>query len=388
MKWTVSGVLKRYGGQYLRQFGESMTAQQKKVLRAVMACREESLGTVRYRCVSCGNQHSLPRSCCNRHCAACGHDRVQSWLKVQQDRLLPCSYFLITFTVPSELRAAIMAHPREAYTAMMGAAAETLKESATNARHVGVKETGFIGVLHTWGRDLSYHPHVHFLVPAGGFDSHGQWVASRVSVFVPEQILAVLFRNKLRDRLRGTACFSQIDPSQWDRTWTVDSTSVGNGKAAMTYLAPYVIRGAVSNWRVDWCDGSESLDQAMCRLQVKRSGTHQYRGMPLSVRELIRRWLHHVLPAGLHRVRHYGFLHRCSTRSIEELRLLIAVSLGMLHYLLCSEQLVMRKPPAMQCTQCGGLMISLGYFPPSDVVSTGWLDYLCGRAPPEEVEMR
>ncbi|TWU19114.1 putative transposase [Allorhodopirellula heiligendammensis] len=146
-----------------------------------------------------------------------------------------------------------------------------------------------------------------------------------------------------------------IDTSVWQRRWSVDSEAVGDGKAAMAYLAPYVIRGAVSNWRVDWCDDADSLDEAHCRLQVKRSGTRQYRPMALSVQEFIRRWLQHVLPAGLHRVRHYGFLHSSSRRSLKELRILIAVSLGQVHYLVCHEQIVMPESNAMLCPVCGGL---------------------------------
>ena len=95
---SVSAVLKRYGQQYLDRFGPTMTAQQKKVLRAVMACREDRLGTIRYVCVGCGHEHNVPRSCCNRHCPACQHQAVQAWLQKQRDRLLPCHYFLITFT--------------------------------------------------------------------------------------------------------------------------------------------------------------------------------------------------------------------------------------------------------------------------------------------------
>ena len=199
---SVSVVLKRYGQQYLDRFGSRMTAQQKKILRAVMACREEQLGTIRYACMNCGQQHTVPRSCCNRHCPACQHEQVQAWLAKQQARLLPCHYFLITFTVPQEVRESMLRHPKIAYPAMMSCAAESLKVAATNPRHVGVTETGFFGVLHTWGRDLAFHPHCHFVVPGGGLDAAGRWRSSRVSVFVPEQILAVLFRNKLRDALR------------------------------------------------------------------------------------------------------------------------------------------------------------------------------------------
>jgi len=384
---SVSTVLKRYGQQYLDRFGATMTAQQKKVLRAVMACREDRLGTIRYACVGCGHEHTVPRSCCNRHCPACQHEAVQAWLQKQRDRLLPCHYFLITFTVPQEVRAALMRHPREGYAAMMSCAAEALKTAATNERHVGATETGFFGVLHTWGRDLTFHPHAHFVVPAGGLDQRGCWTSSRVSVFVPAQILAVLFRNKLRDRLRGTECFDAIPSSVWQRTWKVDSTAVGDGQRALTYLAPYVMRGAVANWRVTQCDAADSIDDARLSLQVKRSGTKKYRPVPLSVIEFIRRWLLHVLPAGLHRVRHYGFLHSSSRHSIVELKWLVAVAMLNVYYLTCSEVLVMANSPKLRCSRCGGQMISLGYVPPPTLVHEPvrrkqLMSWLSARAPP------
>ena len=108
---SVSAVLKLYGEEYIQRFGHLMTAQQKKVLRAVMACREDSLGTIRYRCASCGEEQTVPRSCCNRHCPACQGERTGGWLARQSERLLPCHYFLVTFTVPQEVRGAMLANP-------------------------------------------------------------------------------------------------------------------------------------------------------------------------------------------------------------------------------------------------------------------------------------
>jgi hypothetical protein len=365
MQPSVSSVLQRYGGQYLERYGHTMTAQQKKVLRAVMACRTESLGTIRYRCGGCGCTQTVPRSCCNRHCPACQHQRVQAWLESQTDRLLPCHYFLITVTVPQEVRAAMLAHPAEGYAALMSAAADSLKTAATNGRHVGAREVGLCGILHTWGRDVTYHPHAHFLVPGGGIGNDGQWKSSRVNYFVPEKVLSILFRNKLRDRLRGTKCFASIPSAVWHRDWTVDSVAVGDGRATLKYLAPYVMRGPVSNWRVTYCQQADSIDDACLTLQVKRSGSRRYRPMPLTVTEFIRRWLLHVLPAGLHRVRYYGFLNGSSKRSLEEVRLLVAVANQMLYYLACSEQVETARPPKMVCPKCGGAMICLGYTPPA-----------------------
>jgi hypothetical protein len=226
-----------------------------------------------------------------------------------------------------------------------------------------------------------YHPHAHFVVPGGGIGSDGQWKSSRVNYFVPEKVLSILFRNKLRDRLRGTKCFAAIPPAVWHRDWTVDSVAVGDGRATLKYLAPYVMRGPVSDWRVTHCDQADSIDDARLTLQVKRSGSRRYRPMPLAVTEFIRRWLMHVLPVGLHRVRHYGFLNGSSKRSLEEVRLLVAVANDLLHYLAGRDQAATPRPPKMVCPQCGGAMICLGYTPPTIVGCAASTTQL-SRAPP------
>ena len=202
-----------------------------------------------------------------------------------------------------------------------------------------------------------------------------------MNYFVPEKVLSILFRNKLRDRLRGTKCFAAIPPAVWRRDWTVDSVAVGDGRATLKYLAPYVMRGPVSDWRVTHCDQADSIDDARLTLQVKRSGSRRYRPMPLAVTEFIRRWLMHVLPAGLHRVRHYGFLNSSSKRSLEEVRLLVAVANDLLHYLSGSDQAVTPRLPKMVCPKCGQAMLCLGYTPPAiDASSTVILR--SPRAPP------
>jgi len=381
---SVSHILQRYGPQYLARYRKTMTAQQKKVLRAVMACRSEALGTIRYACAICGFEHTVPRSCCNRHCPACQHERTQAWLQTQLDRLLPCAYFLVTFTVPPELRAVLLAHPRIGYQALMTAAADALKAAAGNERHVGAGQLGFFGVLHTWGRDLTYHPHCHFVVAGGavGHDEQGRcWKASRVDYFVPERVLSILFRAKLREQLARAGLAAKIPATAWQRDWTVDTVAVGDGRASLKYLAPYVFRGPVSNWRVTECCGAERLEQARLVLQVKPSGKRKYRPMPLTVTEFIRRWLHHVLPSGLHRVRHYGFLHPHSKTSLAEVRWLIAVAEGRLHYLACGVEIVMAGGGKRSCPRCGGPMICLGYTPPQPARII-WAALFPPRGPP------
>ena len=165
---TVADVLRRHGGQYLELYGGTMPGEHKKVLRAITACRTGELGTVLYACESCGRTHTVGRSCGNRHCPTCQQEKTKAWLENQIDRLLPCPYFLVTFTLPAELRALARSHQRVVYAALFEASGQALRTLAADPKFVGTDRLGFFGVLHTWGRTLDYHPHVHYVVPGGG----------------------------------------------------------------------------------------------------------------------------------------------------------------------------------------------------------------------------
>ena len=200
---TVADVMRRYGPAYLERFGAAMPAEHKKVLNAMMACRTGQLGMVLYECTSCGHTHVMGRSCGNRHCPTCQQDKTRAWLETQTDRLLPCPYFLLTFTVPAALRDWIRSHQRVAYAALFEASSEAIKTLAADPKHVGAARCGFFGVLHTWGRTLEYHPHVHYVVPGGGLNADGtQWRPSHAHFFVPVRALSILFRAKFRDALK------------------------------------------------------------------------------------------------------------------------------------------------------------------------------------------
>ena len=142
-----------------------------------------------------GRTHILGRSCGNRHCPTCQQDKTKAWLETQTSRLLPCPYFLLTFTIPAGLRDVVRRHQRIAYAALLAASSAAIKELATNPRFFGTARCGFFGVLHTWGRTLEYHPHVHYVVPGGALSDDGtRWVPSRADFFLPVKALSVLFR--------------------------------------------------------------------------------------------------------------------------------------------------------------------------------------------------
>ena len=355
---TVADVLRRYGGEYLEQFGATMPGEHKKVLRAITACRTGRLGSVLYACASCGRTHTVGRSCGNRHCPTCQQEKTRAWLEKQIDRLLPCPYFLVTFTLPAELRALARSHRRVVYAALFEASSEALRTLAADAKFVGTDRLGFFGVLHTWGRTLEYHPHVHYVVPGGGLSADGsRWLPSRADFLVPVQALSIVFRAKFRDILNREGLLNLADPAVWRRDWVVHSQAAGDGRAALGYLAQYVFRVAIGDHRIVSCDDGHVT------FAYRRVGSQRPRRMTLDASEFLRRFLQHVLPTGFQKVRHYGFLSPNSSTSIEAVRWLITLHNGALFTLLAATAAVPAAQPAPQCTVCGGRMSVLGFAP-------------------------
>jgi hypothetical protein len=355
---TVADVLRQYGPEYLERFGATMPAEHKKVLKTVMACRTGELGMVFYEWTSCGRTHAMGRSCGNRHCPSCQQDKTKAWLEAQTDRLLPCPYFLLTFTVPAALRGRIRGHQRIAYAALFEASSEAIKTLVANPRYVGAAEAGFFGVLHTWGRTLEYHPHVHYVVPGGGLGADGtQWLPSHAHFFVPVHALSNLVRAKFRDALDRAGVLAQVDPAVWLPDWVVHSQAVGDGRASLKYLAPYVFRVAIGDRRIVSCaDGKVTYS-------YRKSGSNRWRKMTVDGPEFVRRFLQHVLPTGFQKVRHYGFLSPNSRRSLDLVRWLIALYQGLIFVLRghLPQQTLAR--PRIRCAVCGGPMIVVAFVP-------------------------
>jgi Putative transposase/Transposase zinc-binding domain len=321
------------------------------VLQAIMACRTGELGTVLYVCESCGKTHAMGRSCGNRHCPSCQQGKTKAWLETQTARLLPCPYFLVTFTIPAELRAMVRSHQRIAYAALFDASSAALKELATNPKFVGSDHCGFFGVLHTWGRTLEYHPHVHYVVPGGGLSAdRSRWLPARADFFVPVKALSVVFRAKFRDAMDRAGLLTQIDPAVWRQGWVVHSKAVGDGQASLKYLARYVFRVAISDRRIVSCD------HGRVTFSYRRSGSSHWRKMTVDASEFIRRFLQHVLPRGFQKVRHYGFLSSNSPKPIEAVRWLVSLYYGLIFRLLTNVPQAELIEPRIYCDECGGPM--------------------------------
>lgn len=201
---TLAEIVRCYEPAYRARYGEQLLPSQDAALRAIAHCRTAALGGHVYTCPDCLTTRYSYHSCRNRHCPLCQHGAAQRWLERQQDLLLPVPYFLITFTLPSELRALARSHQRQLYALFFRASAAALQQLAADPRFVG-GQIGMLGVLQTWTRDLRYHPHIHYLVPAIGLASDGSLCYPRNPAFlVPVQALAIVFRAKLRAALRQT----------------------------------------------------------------------------------------------------------------------------------------------------------------------------------------
>ena len=298
------------------------------------------------------------RSCGNRHCPTCQHEKTQAWLEKQTDRLLPCPYFLVTFTLPAELREFARNHQRVAYSALFEASSAALRALAADPKFVGTDRLGFFGVLHTWGRTLEYHPHVHYVVPGGGIDKDGgRWLPSRTDFLVPVKALSILFRAKFRDILAREGLLPLVSPAAWKRDWVVNSQATGDGRASLRYLAPYVFRVAIGNHRIVSCEDDHVV------FTYRRVGSNRPRQMTLDAMEFVRRFLQHVLPAGFQKVRHYGFLSPNSRITIEAVRWLVTLYNGAIFSLAVNRPQQSTAQPAARCPTCGGPMTVLGFTP-------------------------
>jgi hypothetical protein len=286
-------------------------------MQAIEQCRTEAFGGHLFSCEDCDETLYSYHSCKNRHCPKCQNETAEQWLLKQQQLLLPVPHFIVTPTLPAELRPVARSNQKTVYDILFRTSAAALQQLAGDPRFVGGK-IGMVGVLHTWTRDLNYHPHIHFLVPAGALTPDGQrWLPSRKDFLVHVKPLSKLFRAKFRDELKKTPLFDLVPPETWTKDWVVHCKPVGNGKSALKYLATYVFRVAISNNRI------LKVEDDQVTFRYKDSNTRKTRYCTLPAEEFIRRFLQHVLPKGFMKVRYYGLFSPSNRHLLQQVRLLL-----------------------------------------------------------------
>jgi hypothetical protein len=295
-----------------------MLPSHQRAMADIEQCRTVALGGHLYYCEHCDEVHYCYHSCQNRHCPQCQHQAGQHWLERQQQLLLlPVPYFMVTFTLPGELRELARSHQKLMYDLLFRSSAAALQELAQDPRFVG-GQIGMIGVLQTWARDLSYHPHVHYLVPAGGVTQAEHWQRAKNGFLVHVKPLSKLFRGKFRAALEKTELFEQLPAEVWQQDWVVHCQPVGSGEAALKYLAPYIFRVAISNNRLVKVENG----QVTFRYNDNK-GKRRYCTLP--VEEFMRRFLQHVLPKGFKKVRYYGLFSPAKRELLNRVRLLLLI---------------------------------------------------------------
>ena len=253
---------------------------------------------------------------------------------------------MLTFTVPEPLRAFLRSHQRLGYDALFRASSQAIKALVRDPRFLNADSAGFFGVLHTWGRQLQYHPHIHYVVPGGALSSEeGAWHASSRGFFLPVKALSRLFRGKFRALMHKAALLHQIPSEVWEQHFNVNCQAVPTAEASIQYLAPYVFKVAISDHRI------LKVEEGLVSFSYKKPGSARLRTLTLDALEFIRRFLQHVLPTGFMKVRYYGFLSPTAKVSLEELKAQIELAHGFTVTVPETE-----RPPWPQptCQACGG----------------------------------
>jgi hypothetical protein len=357
---TLGDIFRQYGASYRAQYGERLLPSHRAAMAAIEGCRTEAIGGHIYTCSTCGVTRYSYHSCKNRHCPRCQQDTAQAWLARQQDLLLPVPYFLLTFTLPAALRDLARTHQRRLYTLLFSSSAAALQQLAQDPRFLG-GQIGLLGVLQTWTRDLRYHPHVHYLVPALALTPDGRrWLVGNSDFLVHVKPLGELFRAKFRAALRQTPWAGQVDARAWTKSWLVDCRPVGTGTSALKYLAPYVFRIALSNNRIE----RVANETVTFRYSEGKTGAQKRATLPVDT--FIGRFLAHVLPKGFVKVRYYGLLHPSQRHLLREARSLLALHQAArpsLSAAAASEPLV-TVPDVDRCPSCGQPMQLVQTLPP------------------------
>ena len=339
-KLEVADVFRRYGETYRQQHGASMSVAQKRVMTAIEVCRTAALGGHLERCDRCDHERNAFNSCRDRHCPKCqGLARAQ-WIEERQSELLPVPYFHVVFTLPEEIAAMAYQNKEVVYRILFQSTAEALKTIAADPEHLGA-EIGFFAVLHSWGQNLQFHPHLHCVVPGGGISPDGErWLSCRPNFFLPVRVLSRLFRRLFLDLLlhafdsgqlrfftaleylRERHTFIQLLDRLKNSEWVVYAKPPFAGpQQVLDYVGRYTHRVAISNNRLLDIEN----DQVHFEWKDYRDGS-QVKPMTLPADEFIRRFLMHVLPDGFQRIRYYGFLsNRYRREKLEQCRRLLGM---------------------------------------------------------------
>lgn len=344
----LSAILQTFEAEFLEQYQNAMLPNHRQALTAMKDCRTTQSPVMLAQCDDCDSQIFIPHSCGHRNCPHCQSHESQQWLERQLKKLVPADYFLLTFTLPAELRPLAWQHQHTLYSLMIRCSWETVKTFTQNDRQLQ-GAAGAITVLHTHSRRLDFHPHVHLVMPAAAIDMDKRvWRTKKckgqeknqTGYLFNHKALAKVFRAKLLEAIRREGLEL---PTRYPETWVVDCKSVGSGDKALVYLGRYLYKGVIQEKDIIACrDG-------LVTFRYQDSKTQQMCTRTLPGAKFLWLILRHVLPKGFRRARNFGFLHPNSKRLLGLLQFLLGLNPN-------RAMAWLRKRPELKCRCCGGTM--------------------------------
>ena len=288
-----------------------------KVIKEIKNCKSEKLGVHKYVCDECGYEEIAYNSCRNRHCPNCQTGKKLKWIEARKEEVLNIKYYHVVFTIPSEIYNIAIQNQEKVYKIMFKASAETLQELAEDEKYLG-GEIGFFSILHTWGQNLMYHPHIHCVVTGGGLTELGKWVEKEEDFFIPVKVMSRKFRGKFLSYMKETkldfygknkelenpAIYNELIQSMYSKEWIVYCKEpFKNAESVIQYLGRYTHRVALSNERII------KIEDNKVRFKWRDyKDNNKMKEMTVTIEEFIRRFLIHILPPRFMKIRHYGLL--------------------------------------------------------------------------------
>ena len=343
----LASIVDEYDAACKANYAARLLPSHLSAIRAMQRCRTPDAGELHVRCTECGQAEWRPLSCGHRSCPKCQNHEATKWLDRQQGKLLPVDYFMVTFTLPYELRQLAWHHQTDIYNMLFACASSTLKAFGLNPTHLGA-DMGMTVILHTHNRQLDYHPHVHAVVPGGGIDKRRrQWKKKKGKYLFNAFALAKVFRARFLDAINKAGLSI---PGNLPQKWVVDCSHVGRGQPALQYLSRYLYRGVISENNIV----SNQRGQVTFTYIEGRSGKTRYR--TLEGEDFLWLVLQHVLPKGFRRVRDDGFLHGNAKKLLSVVQLALKVMIA---------ARLPRPRPVFKCPRCQAPMAVVAFLRPA-----------------------
>lgn len=339
----LASIISEYYEAYTTKHAKTILPGHLNALNAIKRCRTPDSGQLHVMCPECNKEEWQPMSCGHRNCPTCQNYEASQWIDRQQAKLLPVKYFMATFTLPYEFRSLVWFHQKEVFSIFFSCISSTLKDFGLNPKTLGAT-LGMTMVLHTHNRKLDFHPHIHTVVPGGGFDKRTrQWKKTKGKYLFNKKNLAKVFRARFLSALKETG-FSI--PKGAPKKWVVDCKYAGKGITALQYLSRYLYRGVISEKNI------VSNQGGLVTFKYIESKTDRTKYRKLKGEDFLNLIMQHVLPKGFRRVRDYGFLHGNAKRLLCLVQVILQVVI---------DKMEQRPRPVFKCSYCKSAMIIVGF---------------------------